>query len=282
MGKKMLSPAVALLGGAAGFALRRWQLTAGFEPDTGLAIPDAPAAVALLVCTALVALLAAALCWSWKGKSQCAAAFAWVKGNTLYAAAAAVAAILFLAGAVLEVPALGEAMAQARAGNNLLVRVAGQLLPPIRVALGALAAPCAFLWGRAVFRGDKEGMRENMGLLALCLLFCVCLVSDYQKHSADPVTMNYVYEVLAMVCVLLALYYLAGYSFQEGKPRRCLFFCVMSCYFCMVALADGGDLPRLLNYGAAAIFLLAHAAALRSVPAPLTGSAKEEGEASHG
>ena len=282
MEKKFLPPAVALLGGAAGYALRRWQLSAGFEPDTGLAIPGAPSAIALMACTLVVALLAAALCWKWQGKSQCPVSFAWVKGNTLYAAAAAVAGILFLVGAVAEVPTLAQTMAQARTGDNLLVRAAGRVLPPARVALGVLAAPCAILWGRAVYRGDKDGMKENLGLLELCLLFCVCLVSDYQKHSADPVTMNYAYEVLAMVCVLLALYYLAGYSFQEGKPRRCLFFCLMGCYFCLVALADWGDLPRMLDYGAAAIFLLAHAVALRSVPAPLTGSAKEEGEAQHG
>lgn len=282
MGKKMIPPAAALLGGGVGYALRRWQLSAGFEPDTGLAIPGAPSAMALVVCTAVVALLVAALCWSWKGESQCAAAFGSARDNTLFVTAVVVAGILFLAGAVLEVPSVPEAMAQATQGENALTRAAGRLLPPVRVVLGVLAAPCIILWGRALFRGEDK-MRENVGLLELCLLFSVCLVSDYQTHSADPVMMNYAYEVLAMVCVLLALYYLAGYSFQEGKPRRCVFFCLMGCYFSLVALADETSLPRLLDYGAAAVFLLAHAAALRSTSAPLTQGAQEEGEAqSHG
>lgn len=282
MGKKILLPAAALLGGGAGYALRRWQLSTGFEPDTGLAIPGVPAAVALVVCTAVVALLALALCWSWKGGGECESAFAGARDNTLFVTAAVAAGVLFLAGAVLEVPGLQEAIAQAQTGENALTRAAGRILPPLRIVLGALAAPCAILWGRALFRGEAA-MKENVGLLELCLLLCVSLVSDYQKHSADPVMMNYAYEVLAMVCVLLALYYLAGYSFQSGKPRRCLFFCVMGCYFSLVALADGGSLPRMMNYGAAAVFLLAHGTLLRSVSAAETEQGQEEGEAqSHG
>ena len=60
MRKDIVIPLLALVGGAAGFALRRVQLRTGFESDTGLAIPGCPAALALIVLSAAVAAAPAA------------------------------------------------------------------------------------------------------------------------------------------------------------------------------------------------------------------------------
>ena len=38
MRKDILLPGVAVVGGAAGFLLRRWELSTAFEPDTGLPV----------------------------------------------------------------------------------------------------------------------------------------------------------------------------------------------------------------------------------------------------
>ena len=38
MRKDILLPGVAVAGGAAGFLLRRWELSTAFEPDTGLPV----------------------------------------------------------------------------------------------------------------------------------------------------------------------------------------------------------------------------------------------------
>ena len=70
MGKRCLPTILALVGGVAGFGLRKWQLMTGFEPGTGLTLPGAPAAGALVAWTGLVALLVLALCW--KNRSECA------------------------------------------------------------------------------------------------------------------------------------------------------------------------------------------------------------------
>ena len=45
MKKEILLPALAAAGGAAGFALRRWELATAFEPDTGLPIAGMPARI---------------------------------------------------------------------------------------------------------------------------------------------------------------------------------------------------------------------------------------------
>ena len=62
MRKEILVPAVAVIGGGAGFALRRWGLSTGFEPDTGLPIPGAPANLALIALSVAVAVLLVLLC----------------------------------------------------------------------------------------------------------------------------------------------------------------------------------------------------------------------------
>ena len=63
MKKHWLAPLLAIAGGAVGFGLRKWQLASGFEPDTGLAIPGAPAVGALAVCAAALAALIGGVIW---------------------------------------------------------------------------------------------------------------------------------------------------------------------------------------------------------------------------
>ncbi len=282
MRKTMLAPIAALLGGGVGFALRRWQLAAGFEPETGLAIPGAPSALALIACVALTAAAVLALSWNVSRTPEVGGAFSGAVGNTVYITAVAAAGVVMLAGAVLDLPTALGGLSAPGEGENLLARAAGRVLPPVRAALGALAAPCMLLWGRALYRGTDKA-KENLGLLEICLLLSVWLITNYQKHSADPVTMNFVYEVLAIVCALLGAYYLAGYSFQTGRPRRCVFFCLMGSCFCLVTLADGHALPQLMLYGAMAVFLAAHAAVLLNHPSAPDGETEEESEAeNHG
>ena len=47
MNKKYFLPLLAVLGGGCAFLLRLWQNRTGFEADTGLPIPGAPAGAAL-------------------------------------------------------------------------------------------------------------------------------------------------------------------------------------------------------------------------------------------
>ena len=61
MRKDILLPGVAVVGGAAGFLLRRWELSTAFEPDTGLPVAGAPATWALIALTVVVAAVLAVL-----------------------------------------------------------------------------------------------------------------------------------------------------------------------------------------------------------------------------
>lgn len=265
MKKNWLAPALAVVGGAVGFGLRKWQLATGFEPDSGLAIPGAAASTALMIWSAVVVVGLIALCWDRKGPMTCEKAFA-AKGNSLFLTACVLGAFLLLVSAAAEAVTLSAGYQVALYTNNSpMSRFTAKLLPPLRVALCLGGFPCTLLWVRQLSR-EGEGRRESLPLLELCLLFCLWLISDYQIRAADPVVLDYVYEVFAIAAAVMALYYLAGYSFQNGKPRRTLVTTLAAAYFAMVTMADGHGLSDTTRLGFVVLFMTAHAALILSRP----------------
>lgn len=265
MKKNWLAPALAVVGGAVGFALRKWQLSAGFEPDTGLAVPGAPSAMVLMAWTILVAVGLIALCWDRKGPMTCEKAFM-AKGNSLFLTACVLGAFLLLISAASEAVTLSAGyQGSFYTSNTPLSQFTAKLLPPLRVALCLGGFPCTLLWIRQLSR-EGEGRHESLPLLELCLLFCLWLISDYQIRAADPVVMDYAYEVFAIAAAVMAFYYLAGYSFQTGKPRRTLVTCLLAAYFSLVTLADSHELTGTARFGFVVLFMTAHAALILSGP----------------
>ena len=264
MGKKILPPILALLGGAAGFALRKWQLASGFEADTGLAIPGAPAAAAMMAFSVLILLLFLFLCRREEPSLDWEAAFAAGRQNALAATALVLAAMLLLASGGVEIVARSVNGPFTYEGETAFLRTTALVLSTLRIALGLLALPCVFLWARAILRG--EGGRECLAVLEPCLLYCVWLISTYQTRSADPMVQDYLYEVLAIVASLLGLYYIAGHSFGNGKPRWALFFCLAGVYFSLVTLADSHALADSFRHLFAVLYLTAHAVLILNHP----------------
>ena len=277
MGKKFLPSAVALLGGAAGFALRKWQLNTAFEADTGLAIPGAAATTVLVAFSLLVVLLLLPLCRGQEKTLTWDKAFANGRGNAVFATALLLGAILLLGSAGLEVMHFSENAARTYAGETRVFRIVSRALLSLRILLCLGSLPAVFLWTRAIFRG--EGGTESLASLVPCLLCCLWLISDYQLRSADPVVMDYVYEVFAIVTILLGLYYIAGHAFGNGRPRRALYFCLLGAYFSLVTLADPHSMTDLLRYGFAVIYLSAHAILILTHPPVEEAPAEPEREA---
>lgn len=256
MGKKFLPALLALLGGGVGFALRKWQLTAGFEADTGLAIPGAPAAIALLVFSGCMALLFFFLCRGQEKSLPWHTAFAAGEQNTLAAAALILSAMLLLVSGGLEIMEYTVNGVAPYAGENAVARVAAKLLPLLRIALCLGSLPCVFFWSRAILQ--RKGGNECLSTLEPCLLYCVWLVSTYQVRGVDPVVQDYLYEVLAIAAALLGLYFIAGFSFGNGKPRQAVFFCLLGIFFSLVTLADRHSMMELFRHLFAALYLTAH------------------------
>lgn len=277
MGKKFLPAALALLGGGVGFALRKWQLAVGFEPDTGLAIPGAPAAIVLLAFSVCMALLFFLLCRGQEKSLTWPTAFATGEQNTLCATALILSAMLLLVSGGLEIMEYTVNGAAPYTGENVVARIASKLLPLLRIALCLGSLPCVFVWSRAILQ--KRGGDECLSTLEPCLLYCVWLVSTYQSRGIDPVVQDYLYEVFAIVSALLGLYFIAGFSFGNGKPRQAVFFGLLGIFFSLVTLADRHSMMELFRHLFAVLYLAAHVLLILNHPPVEEAPAEVETEA---
>lgn len=249
MRKEILLPAVAAAGGVVGFAFRRWELATAFEADTGLPIDGAPATMALIVLSVVMAVVLALLCRgkypAFTGYDQAFQA----KGNTAYATAGILSAFLLLAAAALLVYEFFQAGPD-RVYTNLLV-----------AALALAAGFCVMGTVQNNFKGLGRG-KLNFTLLLPAYACCVWLIAAYQVRAGDPVQLDYVYELFAIIAGLLGLYFIAGFSFDKGKCVPAVFFCLMGVYFSLVTLADEHDWATLVLYGFTILYLLTSSALL--------------------
>lgn len=266
MRKEIILPGVAVAGGLAGFLIRRWELATAFEPDTGLAIPHMPATYALLILCAGMALVLALLC---RGKHSAFPggydqAFA-AKGNTLYITAMVLSAFLLLGAAVFQVLELPRAYQEAVASLTLSQGRGNPLLSVLPRALLALLCAascfCVLSTGKNNYRGEGKG-KYNFTLLLPAYTCCLWLVAAYQQRASDPVILDYLYELFAIIAALLGLYFTAGFSFERPKVFRASFFSLLGVYFSFVTLADQHGTAALLLYGFVILNLLCSTAVL--------------------
>lgn len=245
MRKEIVLPAAAAAGGAAGFALRKWELAAAFEPGTGLPISGTPATAVLIVLSAAVAAVLLILCLSkpYAFSGGYDAAFA-SKGNTLYAAASVLSAFLLLIAALLMVWLF------LRHENTMLTRL-------ILALLCAVSFACILFTAKNNLRGASAG-KYSLPLLMPAYMACMWLVVAYQARAADPVILDYVYELFAIMACLLGLYFTAGFSFERPKVRQASFFSLLGVYFSIVTLADAHDPALLVLYLFAIIYLFSN------------------------
>lgn len=261
MRKEIILPAVAVAGGAVGFGLRRWGLATAFEPETGLAIPGAPATWALVLFSlAAVALLALLCCGkhpAFEGYDQAFAA----KGNTLYMCAMVAGAFLMAISGVLCLAGTPSAMAELQAHTQGRVH-AFELVP--RALLGVLSlASCWGLLtqGRNNYRGEGHGKYSSSLLIPAYTCF-LWLITAYQARSRDPVVLDYVYQLLAIIAAVLAAYFMAGFAFERAKVFRVSFFGLVAVYFTLVTLADHHELYVLLLLAGFSLYFTASLTAL--------------------
>lgn len=248
MRKEIIVPAVAVIGGGVGFALRRWGLDTGFEPDTGLPIPGAPATMALIALSAVMVVVLALLCWSGKTAFSGYGQAFQAKGNTLYATAGVLSGFLLLGAGVLLAaePLMGGGLVYTRLITAVLALVAGG---------------CVVLTVRDNFRGESEG-KYSFKLLMPAYAFCVWLIAAYQVRAGDPVRLDYVYELFAIITGLLGLYGAASFSFERGRTFLTALFSMLGVYFSLVTLADGHQLADLLLYAFTILYLLTNTVTL--------------------
>lgn len=223
--KALLLPLLAVVGGVGGFFLRRWELVAAFDYN-GLAIPWVPASVMLIILSIILALAFALLCRGQKNElTNYSAAFS-APNNWGYLV------VMALAAANLLIAGVSGLYEDRFWGNFSLLRL-------VVWVMCILSFFCVLVIALNNFRAKSR--KYSLVLLVPAYTFCLWLVAAYQQRTADPVILDYVYELFAIICTLLGLYFTAGFSFAKAKVWRCAFFCLMSIYFSIVTLADSHD-----------------------------------------
>lgn len=262
----ILLPLLAVAGGVGGFFLRRWELAAAFD-DSGLAILWTPASILLI---ALTVILALAFLLLGRGKQNelktYGDAFS-ASGNWGYLAVAAVAAAHLLVAGVFGWKA------ELDSGAPRLLRL-------LLYGMCLVSFVCVLIIALSNFRAT--GRKYSLALLLPAYTGCLWLVTAYQQRASDPVVLDYVYELFAIVCTLLAFYFAAGFSFGRGRVWLCALFCLLSVYFGIVTLADGHDQStRLLLlfsvlYQLATVAVLLYRAFVKGPAHPLEESNKTQ------
>ena len=270
MRKEILLPGLALTGGVIGAALRRWALTAAFEPDTGLAIATHPAMLALTAFTAAIVLALALLCRACPVKLADASyhkAF-YAPEMPLPVISQAAAVVLGLSAILLlsEVPPLylsrlTELELDGYVGPNQL-RSFLFAAPELAQSLLGLAAAVSLFFAARGLAG--EGGKLGFGTTVLLPGFytCIWLINAYRDLATDPVILAYFWHLLAIIAVVLALYYAAGFSYQNVRPRLTLFFSLLGVFSCLTTLPDPHSLVELLALAAFLLWLTAASIAL--------------------
>lgn len=261
MRKELVFPMTAAVGGAVGFLLRRWELASAFEPDTGLPIPGMSASTALIVLSVVVVCALALLCRGGPrsfpgGYDQ---AFSAV-GITPYMTGMVVSAFLMaISGTLmlLELPGLyAEAQLQT-AGTPML-----SLLPRSLLAVLALGSAWSLLQlGKNNYKGEGNG-KYSSSLLVPAYATCAWLIVAYQSRSGDPIILDYVYQLFAIICAVLGSYFMAGFAFERAKVFGATFFSLCAVYFIPITLADGHGVAFLALYIAFFLYFAASSAIL--------------------
>lgn len=224
MRQTFLLPAAALVFGAAGAALRIWELATAFEPVSGLPVPGAAASLALMLLSVLFAALSGALVWrTCRGTpaKDFDAAFACESSGYITAVVAAAALPVCAAGFLV--------FNVVRHTVNV-----SHLLPAV---LFALSAGSLVSVGRNNYRRLGQG-RFNRSLLLPPFAFCCQLILTYQAQAGNPVVRDYAYLLLALIATVLGLYFMAGFSFEKGRPGLFLWSAGLAVYFSCVTAAD--------------------------------------------
>ncbi|MDD4715006.1 MAG: hypothetical protein PHT34_00425 [Oscillospiraceae bacterium] len=251
MRKGLLLPGLAVIGGVAGAILRNTERNTVFEPDTGLAVLWQPVTVALIALSVVLAALFFVSVRRMRPRTFPGGyAEAFYAPSSLYITLSVAAAFLLAAAGV------------------LLVRdaVAGDTVSVAWLLLGLFAlftAASVLVTARSNFKGGKQG-KYSLFLLVPAFFSCFWMVLAYERQAENPVLLQYVYELFAIICILLAFYFMAGFGFEKPKVRRTSFFLLMGIYFSILQMGDGRRLSEKLIDLFAACFFLASAMALNS------------------
>ena len=238
-----ISSAFAVLLGVVGFFLRRTELNSIFDPQSGLALRFAGISLALggLTVAVLAALLVSLLViGALKVRSGFSGAFGSASSVPVFVVA--LGAVFFAAGAL-----------------ALLARVfkapAFSIVNGVLAIFGLASAISVFVVFYCSYK-LRDGSELQLCSIVPIAFLCFWLILAYRQRAADPVLLDYIYEILALILCILGFYFTAGFAFGRVKPRRALFCTNGAIYMSIVTLADSHPLPQMLFFVGSIIVML--------------------------
>lgn len=232
-----------LIAGVFGFFIRKRELETVFDPGTGLAQSYAPISLALIALSAVVGLVLIAVLLS-IGKVQAGDSYTKAFGSRGPFP-------FFISFLICIVMLAGSAMYLYD-----MFRTASIPVPElVFVVLAVFSAFSILTLSHSVYKG-KSGSEVPLCSIVPIAFLCFWLILAYRSRAADPVILDYVYEMLALVLSILGFFYSAGFAYRRLKPRRLIFFSNAAVYMCIVTLADEHFLPVSVFFACIAAVLL--------------------------
>lgn len=218
-------PLLILCAGGIGLLLRIWLLSTGVD-DKGLLVSGHPAEILLWLLTAAVA---AGLLYLTKDLVEA--------GKYRFNFPAS------------DIGGIGAFLAAGGIGITALVELIGQsgTFSVVVGLLGLLMVPTLIFLGRCRQKGLRPAPVFHT---VLSLYLMLRLIGFYRHWSSDPQLQDYCFQLLATVCLMLAVYQHAAFDAGIGRRRPCAFFSLAAVYFCCLSLTDWAGIPFFLGTGA--------------------------------
>ena len=249
MKKEDLLILTAGLGGGAGLALRRIELSLAYDPELKL-MSAGPATWMLWGLAAALLILFVVGCRG-MGKKEFAPKQWLYAPNKDYIVVVVCAAFLLMAAGLVG---LWE--------QRLVYQK--EPLQLMTWGLCLIGGVCTLMAGQSAYRGrwSKHTPLLHMGPSFATLVW---LVAGYQDHARQPETGLFVWQMLSGVAVVLALYGLVTLAVGKGGAGWTCVFCPMGICLSYIAMADSNSVAFKLVYLFAVFYLTAQSVMLLRV-----------------
>ena len=251
-----------MCGGAAGFAVRKWQWLSAYDRDTELFARGAAATYALIGLLAVLAVVL--LVWTGKAARGQQIALPPVCDDPIYMCLMAAGGFAFMGAGVLGLLEGMTLMEQYRAGMTMMASYPVALL--LCGGLCLVSGVCTLLVGKA---GYRPGSGDGAGLFAALPPFAmlVWMFATHQAHATDPVLLRYGVYLAAAALLMLAHYDVAAFYQKYRHTHRFLFCALMGTVLSLTALADGLSMFQMAMAAACVLSGLGQCYALLTPPA---------------
>ena len=136
----------------------------------------------------------------------------------------------------------------------------GDALQLIGACLGMLAVPGLVFSALCRYQGKRPSVLFHG---VVCLYLMIHLVSHYRLWSSYPQIQSYGFELLSIVCLMLACYHRATFDVGEGN-RRSYAFCALAAVYFSVATLPGCNNP--IFFIGCALWMLTNLCNLKALP----------------